>query len=713
MMRKKTLGSLSCPITITSQPSSQTDCYNNGVEFTAAFDAGGATVTYQWESSPDGTTWTPISAVWPNISGASGSTSTSPIILTVNNIGVGGANGINTNGLRYRLVITDASGPCTVSTDGLAALTINDITTITPSILTPSITAVEICQGTTITYTVATQGQTPTSIQWRKDLVNLSNVGAYSGVTSNTLTITNPTAAQSGSYSVTVVFPITFPNNNGAGATTCQQTSNLTRNLTVFAACTADAGPDQTVCSSSPNVTLAGVIGGGATSGIWSGGTGTFNPINTALNAVYTPSSAEISAGTVTLTLTTNDPSGPCTPVSDQMTITINNVTAGAVAADQTICSGGDPAAFTETTAATGNGALTYQWQSNTTGCGGTWTNIAGATSATYDAPSGLATTTYYRRVVTSTLGGVPCAANSNCITVTVNNVTPGTVAADQTICSGGDPAAFTQTAAATGAGTLTYQWQSSTTSCAAGFTDIAGATGTTYDIPSGLATTTYYRRVVTSTLGGVPCTANSNCITVTVNNVTAGVVAADQTICSSGDPAAFTVTTAATGTGALTYQWQSNTTGCGGTWANIAGATAATYDIPSGLATTTYYRRVVTSTLNGVPCSANSNCITVTINSVTAGTVAADQTICNGGDPAVFSETTPATGAGSLSYQWQSNATVVVEHGPILLVRLLLLMMHHLDLQQQLTIDVLLLQLRVVCLVLRTVTVLLLQLTM
>jgi hypothetical protein len=86
---EKTLESLSCPVTITTQPLSQTDCKGNGVEFSAVFNAGGATVTYQWESSPDGVTWTPI-GVWPNISGASGSTNTSPIILTVNNVGVGG-----------------------------------------------------------------------------------------------------------------------------------------------------------------------------------------------------------------------------------------------------------------------------------------------------------------------------------------------------------------------------------------------------------------------------------------------------------------------------------------------------------------------------------------------------------------------------------------------------------------------------------------------
>src|SRR5439155_16932841 len=121
------------------------------------------------------------------------------------------------------------------------------------------------------------------------------------------------------------------------------------------------------------------------------------------------------------------------------------------------------------------------------------------------------------------------------------------------------------------------------TTSCTAAFSKSAGATNATYDPPAGLATTTYYRRVVTSTLNGVTCTANSNCITVAINNVTAGTVAADQTICSGGDPAAFTQTAAATGSGTLTYQWQSNTTGCGGAFTNIAGATSTTYDPTSG----------------------------------------------------------------------------------------------------------------------------------
>ena len=81
--------------------------------------------------------------------------------------------------------------------------------------------------------------------------------------------------------------------------------------ITINPAVITDAGADQVVCAGSPSVTLAGSISGGSSTGTWSGGTGTFSPNNAALNAVYTPSAAEIASGSVTLTLTSADPSGP------------------------------------------------------------------------------------------------------------------------------------------------------------------------------------------------------------------------------------------------------------------------------------------------------------------------------------------------------------------------------------------------------------------
>ncbi|MEO7305963.1 MAG: immunoglobulin domain-containing protein, partial [Ferruginibacter sp.] len=267
------------------------------------------------------------------------------------------------------------------------------------------------------------------------------------------------------------------------------------------------------------------------------------------VNGVQGSGSTVSGQGTNTLTITNVQPGDAATnynvqavnqcgtATSADATLFVNQVTGGTVGSDQTICSGGDPAAFTESVASTGSGALTYQWQSSTTSCAAGFGNIGGATSTTYDPPSGLAVTTYYRRVTTSTFNAVPCTANSNCITVTINNVTGGTVGSDQAFCFTGDPAAFTQSVASTGSGALTYQWESSTTSCAAGFSPIGGATSTTYDAPSGLLATTYYRRVTTSTLNTVPCTANSNCITVTINALPVVSITGSNSICAACAP--------------------------------------------------------------------------------------------------------------------------------------------------------------------------------
>src|SRR5204863_640199 len=95
---------------------------------------------------------------------------------------------------------------------------------------------------------------------------------------------------------------------------------------------------DQTVCASAPQTTLACVVGGGATSGTWSGGAGSFSPSASSLNAVYTPTAAEIAAGGVNLILTTNDPGGPCGAMGDQMHITINPAATANAGLDQTVC---------------------------------------------------------------------------------------------------------------------------------------------------------------------------------------------------------------------------------------------------------------------------------------------------------------------------------------------------------------------------------------
>lgn len=134
-----------------------------------------------------------------------------------------------------------------------------------------------------------------------------------------------------------------------------------TVDLTVSPQATANAGADQEVCASDPAVTLNGSFGGSALSASWSGGGGTFNPNANTLNAVYTPSAAEIAAGTVILTLTTNDPTGSCGPAMDTMTITINPNPSVDISLEDA-CLG---TAHLHATVTGGSGPFTYFWKKN------------------------------------------------------------------------------------------------------------------------------------------------------------------------------------------------------------------------------------------------------------------------------------------------------------------------------------------------------------
>ncbi|MBK9639423.1 MAG: T9SS type A sorting domain-containing protein [Bacteroidetes bacterium] len=124
---------------------------------------------------------------------------------------------------------------------------------------------------------------------------------------------------------------------------------------------TANAGSDAVICSGS-NVTLAGSIGGGATNGTWStSGDGSFSPSASVLNADYIPGAADILAGTVTLTLTTDAPLN-CTPATSSMIITIqeNPASPGAISGPTQLC---NPFNTTVTySIAPVAGATSYTW---------------------------------------------------------------------------------------------------------------------------------------------------------------------------------------------------------------------------------------------------------------------------------------------------------------------------------------------------------------
>ncbi|MAM20015.1 MAG: hypothetical protein CME35_13740, partial [Gramella sp.] len=258
-----------------------------------------------------------------------------------------------------------------------------------------------------------------------------------------------------------------------------------------------------------------------------------------------------------------------------------------------------------------------------------------------------LAPGNYY---VKGSIGNLGCETTFGPVSINVNDVSGGTIAADQTICSGDDPAAFTSTVDGSGSGAISYKWQYSVDD-GDSYSDISEATGATYD--SGpLTADRWFKRITYSTLNGKICEAESNVVKIIVNDVSGGTIAADQTICSGDDPAAFTSIADGSGSGTISYKWQYSVDD-GTSYSDISGATGATYD-SDPLTADRWFKRITYSTLNGKICEAENNVVKIIVNDVSGGTIAADQTICSGDDPAAFTSTVDGSGSGTISYKWQ-----------------------------------------------------------
>ena len=194
---------------------------------------------------------------------------------------------------------------------------------------------------------------------------------------------------------------------------------------------------------------------------------------------------------------------------------------------------------------------------------------------------------------------------------------------------------------AATGTGTLTYQWKMGTTA-------IGGATAASYTTPATTSSEsgTQFTVVVTDSTGNL--TSNPATLTVTASAVAPSITSqpANKTV-TAGQTATFSVT--ATGTAPLTYQWKKS-------GAAISGATSASYTTPATTASdnNAQFTVIVTNSVS----NATSNPATLTVDvppSIT--TQPANRTI-NAGQTATF--TVAATGTGTLSYQWKKNGATI-----------------------------------------------------
>ena len=225
---------------------------------------------------------------------------------------------------------------------------------------------------------------------------------------------------------------------------------------------------------------------------------------------------------------------------------------------------------------------------------------------------------------------------------IVYGSLVAGTPSANQTICYNTTPAQITGGAATGGNGAYTYQWQSSTTSATSGWTNISGSTSANYTPPSALTATTYYRREVTS---GTYGTVDGSAVTVTVNGNFTQSNPSAATICYNTTNA-FSLAAATGGSGTITYQWQSSTDNS--TWANISGATSASYTTPA-LTANTYYRRQATAATCGGTISSGSALVTVTSLPAQPSTITGWTVVEKGATSLKYS----VTNVSGVTYNW------------------------------------------------------------
>lgn len=258
-----------------------------------------------------------------------------------------------------------------------------------------------VCRTGTPSITLTGSGTDFNTINW-------TTLGSGSWVNGTTLT---PdyffSGADASGASVSLVIDVT------PLAGSCPNASD-TMVVTFFDPSSAFAGADVSVCASNPVVNLNGGATGQA-SVDWTNGAGTYNPDNLSLNTNYTLSAAEISAGSVTLTLTAYAVGGVCPNSTDDILITVMPNPILSANGDTAICAGSNI-----TLNASGTGTFVWTSLLGFTGSGATVTDIP------------LATDTY-----TVTLTDGNNCTNTEDVIVTVNQAPTGTISGAGTYCEG------------------------------------------------------------------------------------------------------------------------------------------------------------------------------------------------------------------------------------------------------------------------------------
>jgi hypothetical protein len=352
--------------------------------------------------------------------------------------------------------------------------------------------------GTTLTA-VPIGGTAPYSYLWTGPSAN--------GATTSSIFATVP-----GDYTLSITDATGCP-----AATTTVTVTQYTNTIT------ANAGPDITICRTpAPTITLNGSVTG-VTTGIWSGGSGTYSPSNTSLTLNYTPSAAELASGSVTLTLTTTN-NASCPGSSDQVLISLPQFSSTLNTIPTNVLCNGQA-----------NGAINLSVTGGATASSYTWSN-----GATTEDISALAAGSY--TVTVTDVNG--CIGTATQVITQPAILTSSIVSQSNVSCFGGSNASVT---IAGSGGTAPYQFS------------INGGPQQGSGTFSGLAAGSY--TVTITDVNG--CTVNQ-AVTVTQPAAAVSVTATQvNVLCFGGSNGSINITPSG-GTSPYTYIWSNGASNSG-----------------------------------------------------------------------------------------------------------------------------------------------------
>jgi hypothetical protein len=303
------------------------------------------------------------------------------------------------------------------------------------------------------------------------------------------------------------------------------------------------------------------------------------------------------------------------------------------ISSDQTVCSTSVSGTLSGSIPTGGNGSYSYQWESSTDNS--IWSAIANATDQhfTPTTPSGL---TFYRRQATAYFSSF-----SNSVSITpIPLLTQNTLTGTQTICAGINPSSLTGSLPSGGDGSFNYLWESSSDNSA--WTTISAASTQNYS-PGMPSSNAYYRRIVSA--GYCPAITSSSVSILRYDAIGSNSIGTNQTLCAAGIPQNLTGSSPSGGIGLYSYLWQTSLNNS--TWGNHPGTNQNL--TTSYLSATTYYRRVVSSSI----CPADTSLTTTIILLVGQNDIASSQTIPYNSAPAAIIGLTNINMPG---YAWEQS---------------------------------------------------------